>query len=256
MSGGLLVITAHPDDEVLIAGGLLAACAQAGIPTGVVCLTRGENGPIADPALATRKTLAAVRVNELREACAELGVRFVKCYRRQDGSLRWSDRSGMAAQLTRVIERLRPGVVVTFGEDGLYYHPDHVTVYELCRHAVARSARPPALYRSVWQTADVRELVTELRRRGLAEDLWGLDPEDFGTDEASGEEIVLDLRQFAAQKLRALRRHRTQLADGHALAGVPEDLAERFFGYERFVPVQPRPRGADLFDRFTGVRPG
>ena len=48
-TGGLLVVAAHPDDEVLIAGGTLAACAEAGHPTAVVCLTRGEQGPISDP---------------------------------------------------------------------------------------------------------------------------------------------------------------------------------------------------------------
>ena len=90
MTGGLLVIGAHPDDEVLLAGGTLAACAAAGLQTGVACLTRGELGPIADAALATRPTLGAVRLGELRVACAELGASFVKCWRRPDGRSRSS----------------------------------------------------------------------------------------------------------------------------------------------------------------------
>jgi LmbE family N-acetylglucosaminyl deacetylase len=70
---GLLVVTSHPDDEVLIAGGTLALCAAAGIETAVVCLTRGEQGPISEPSLATRGELATVRTRELGAACAELG---------------------------------------------------------------------------------------------------------------------------------------------------------------------------------------
>jgi LmbE family N-acetylglucosaminyl deacetylase len=239
MSGGLLVITAHPDDEVLIAGGTLAACSELAIPTSVVCLTRGESGPIADPGLATRETLAAVRLQELRAACAELGVSFVKCYRRQDGSLRWSNRSPIAVQLARIIDERCPEVVITFGEDGLYYHSDHIAAYELARMAARRARHQAALYRSVWVNAEMRELGAELRGRGLPADLWGLELEDFGVeDDEREDEVVVDVRPFVARKLRALYCHRTQLEPRHALLALPDDLAQRFLGYERFARVQ------------------
>ncbi len=181
----MLVITAHPDDEVLIAGGTLSACAQASIPTGVVCLTRGENGPISDPALATPATLGQVRAEELQAACAELGVDSFSCYRRQDGSLSWADASRIAAQLARVIDERRPEVVISFGEDGLYYHPDHIATFELARRAVGRAEHPVPLYRSVWPSDDMSELASELRQRGLPTRLWGLELEDFGVEPTS-----------------------------------------------------------------------
>lgn len=238
MTGGLLVIVAHPDDEVLVAGGTLAACAEMRTPTGVVCMTRGEDGPISDPALATRDELAATRVRELDAACAVLGVDWVKCYRRGDGCLRWSDRSAIVGQLTRVLDARRPSAVVTFGDDGLYCHPDHIATYEFARRAVARARTTPALYRSVWPQTLMPELVDELRARSLPNDLWELEPGDFGVeDEDRGGEVVLDVRRFAERKLRALRCHRTQLGPDHAFAVLPADLAERFLGYERFVQL-------------------
>ena len=185
-SGGLLVVTAHPDDEVLIAGGTLAACAEAGHPTAVVCLTRGDQGPISDPALATPETLGRVRAAELEAACAELGVDWVKCYRRQDGNLLWSSRAGIVGQLERILRLRQPDAVVTFGEDGLYYHPDHIATYEFTLQAVQRLSDPPALYRSVWPKELMLSLGRELRRRGLSDDLWELEPEDFGTDDLNG----------------------------------------------------------------------
>jgi N-acetyl-1-D-myo-inositol-2-amino-2-deoxy-alpha-D-glucopyranoside deacetylase len=236
VSGGLLVVTAHPDDEVLIAGGALAACAAKGFPTAVVCLTRGEQGPIADPSLADRDNLARVRLAELEAACAELGVEWVKCYRREDGNLLWSDGgSGIVSQLARIVATREPDAVITFGEDGLYWHPDHIATFRFTRRALMRqSGARPALYRSVWPEELMLELVAELDARGLPSDLWELGPDDFGTDERDGE-VELDVRAFVGDKLRALRCHRTQLGPGHAFAALPHDLAERFLGCERFV---------------------
>jgi N-acetylglucosamine malate deacetylase 2 len=237
-SGGLMVVVAHPDDEVLIAGGALAACAAAGVPTGVVCLTRGEQGPISDPALATRPRLPEVREAELRAACSELGISWVRCYRRQDGNLPWSHRTGIVRQLHRIIEARRPDAVITFGEDGLYYHPDHIAVYAFTVQAVAAVADPPALYRSLWPEDLMPALVRALGERGLPGDLWELEPEDFGVDDGDREgELVLDVRSFARRKLRALRCHRTQLRRDHAFSVLPDDLVEGFLGTEWFAPV-------------------
>lgn len=240
---GLLVVTSHPDDEVLIAGGTLALCAAAGIETAVVCLTRGEHGPISEPSLATRGELAAVRTRELGAACAELGVRWVRCYRRQDGNLRWSDAGGIVGQLARILEARRPESVITFGEDGLYWHPDHIATFEFTRRAIARVESQVALYRSVWPQTLMPELVAELRARGLPDDLWELAAEDFG-GESDGGTLVIDVRSVLRRKLRALRCHRTQLGPEHAFAALPDDLAERFLGFERFARVDPGPDAA------------
>ena len=244
MSGGLLVVTAHPDDEVLIAGGTLAACAAAGLPTGVVCLTRGEQGPISSRRLASRKTLATVRAAELRAACAELGVEWVKCYRRQDGNLEFSDGPAIVRQLAAILWARAPDAVITFGEDGLYHHPDHIATYWYTVRAVKRQADRPQLYRSVWPTSLSADLVGAMAARGLPSDLWQLEPDEFGTDQLDGS-FELDVRAFAQQKLRALRCHRTQLGDDHALSALPPDLARRFLGLERFAAVPVDAHGDD-----------
>lgn len=236
-----MVVTSHPDDEVLIAGGTLAACAAAGLSTSVVCLTRGEHGPISDPALATREELGRLRAAELATACAELGVGSVKCFRREDGNLRWSNRSAIAGQLVRILERCRPDAVISFGEDGLYYHPDHIATYECIRRAVERVTEPPVLYRSVWPSNLMLELAAELERRGLPTDLWEMDPEDFGSDDEGS--FALDVRRFAERKLRAIRAHRTQISSEHAFAVLDGDLVERFLGYEWFAEVNGRGDG-------------
>jgi N-acetyl-1-D-myo-inositol-2-amino-2-deoxy-alpha-D-glucopyranoside deacetylase len=236
---GLLVIGAHPDDEVLLAGGTLAACARAGAWTGVVSLTRGEEGPMADGAGATRAKLADVRVAELRAACELLGVSWMKCFRRRDGELPWAPAAALARQLAALIGRRAPDVVVSFGPDGVYWHPDHIAVHRLVARAIDRlGSAAPALYESVWEQASVRGLIGELRARGLPHDLWGLEPEAFGVADA-GDAVAVDVRPVVATKLAALRCHRSQLGPDHAFSVVPDELALRFLGCERFRRVRP-----------------
>ena len=77
-SGGLLAVHAHPDDETLATGGLLATWAGAGRPVTVVTCTRGELGEVIGATLAHLEgdgpALAAHREGELAAALAALGV--------------------------------------------------------------------------------------------------------------------------------------------------------------------------------------
>src|SRR6058998_3196349 len=87
MAERVLAVFAHPDDESIVAGGTLAACAAAGAEVLVLCATRGEQGPIADTEIASRATLGAVRERELYAACYALGARGVECLKFSDGEL-------------------------------------------------------------------------------------------------------------------------------------------------------------------------
>lgn len=73
----LLAVHAHPDDETLSNGGLLAATAAAGLPVGVVTLTRGEQGEVIGPLQAELEghgqVLARHRTGELAQALSSLG---------------------------------------------------------------------------------------------------------------------------------------------------------------------------------------
>src|SRR3954468_9974290 len=70
----LLGIFAHPDDETICAGGTFAKYASTGAEIRVISLTKGGAGQIRDAAVATRRTLPAVRERELAAAGIELGL--------------------------------------------------------------------------------------------------------------------------------------------------------------------------------------
>ena len=64
----LLALFAHPDDEAFPVGGALAACASAGVAVRLITATRGEEGEIRQPGVATRETIGAVREKELGDS--------------------------------------------------------------------------------------------------------------------------------------------------------------------------------------------
>jgi len=231
-TGGVVAVVAHPDDEALIAGGTLALAAGDGLPTGVVSLTRGELGPICEPRLADRRTLGAVREQELQASGAILGVDWTRCLSLPDGELESADVEAAAAELSELLGPAMPAVLLTFGEDGLDGHRDRVATWRITRRAAALTASGrPRVYEVVWSPELAAGLVADAARRGLPHALRGLEPATSGCA-AGGPTTDVDVRSVVGRKLAALRAHRTQLDRGHVLNALPGDLAARHLGAE------------------------
>jgi LmbE family N-acetylglucosaminyl deacetylase len=150
----LLGVFAHPDDEVFCAGGTLAAWAEAGCETMVLSATRGEAGQIQDARAATRQTLGQVRERELLAAAVRLGVSRVTCLGYADGTLAEVEADQLAGDVADAIRAFQPDVVVTFGPDGGYGHPDHIAISAATTRACELVAREdgwaPRLYYSIF----------------------------------------------------------------------------------------------------------
>jgi LmbE family N-acetylglucosaminyl deacetylase len=138
----LLGVFAHPDDETFCAGGTFARYAEQGAEIMVVSATRGQAGQIRDAAAGNRRTIAAVREAELRLACKRLGITKVRCLDHVDGTLADAEFSALVDEVAEIIGEFRPDVVITFGPDGGYGHPDHVTISAVTTAACQRAAGP------------------------------------------------------------------------------------------------------------------
>ncbi len=237
----VLGIFAHPDDETLVAGGTLAACAAAGMQVRVLSVTHGESGPIADPSLATPETLGRVRAEELRSAAAALGLLAAECLDYPDGGLDWLDPAPLQRDLKDAIRHGGADVVVTFGPEGLYYHPDHVVLHRVVSAAGAEldaEGLKPQLYFATWPSGAIPALATAARALGSPAELWGVKPESFGADPASITTTV-DVRRFVPVKLAALDCYRTQLGPDHLFRVLPPAALADFLAREYFA----RPEG-------------
>ena len=164
----ILVVLAHPDDESLACGGTLARLADAGARIVLLCASRGEKGSVSDRTLVANADLGSVRSRELHEAAKILGIAEVLIFAHPDGDLRWADVPQFHVEIVLAIQRYKPDGVITFAEDGLYWHLDHIGVHERTYTAV-KSFGPwaPPLYYVTMRHGLMREIVDAAVANGL-----------------------------------------------------------------------------------------
>ncbi|MEI5672728.1 MULTISPECIES: N-acetyl-1-D-myo-inositol-2-amino-2-deoxy-alpha-D-glucopyranoside deacetylase [unclassified Nocardioides] len=213
----LLLVHAHPDDEVIGNGATMAKYVAEGRGVTLVTCTAGEMGEILVPELehlaADRDDqLGEHRRGELANAMKALGVsdhRFLGgfgAYR--DSGMKWhedghaiaadetdprafanADLTEASAHLVAIIRELRPQVLVTYDEFGGYGHPDHIQAHRVATYGAALAAVPS--YRpdlgEAWDVAKIywgamsesrmRASLRALREAGDTTTFEGMDPD-------------------------------------------------------------------------------
>ena len=143
--GTILSVWAHPDDETYLAGGVMAAAADRGQRVVCVSATAGEHGT-SDPQTWPPARLGQLRRWEAAAAMAVLGVSEHRFLGLPDGGLVDHEAEGRAA-IGRLLDEVEPDTILTFGPDGMTFHPDHIAVSRWTTAAWerARPPRPPAV---------------------------------------------------------------------------------------------------------------
>jgi LmbE family N-acetylglucosaminyl deacetylase len=265
----LMAILAHPDDETFGNGATLARYAAEGVDVTVVTATRGQRGWFGDPAaFPGMEALGQQRESELRAAAKALGLREVVVLDQLDGDLQQADSEQVVCELVAHIRRVRPQVVLTFGPDGAYGHPDHMAISQLTTTAIVRAAdaryghhctsRGPHAVSKLYHMAltaehaatyegafgDIRMLVDGTERRPVITPDWMVSAR-----------IDAGVHWRAAWQAAAC--HRTQIPNYDTLAGMTEVEQRHLWSTNEYlrvfstVPVSPG-REDDLF---AGLRP-
>ena len=220
-SPALLAVFAHPDDESFRSGGTLALLACRGVRVQVLTATRGEAGSCGDPPLCRPEELAGVREQELRCACAALGIAPPILLDYRDGELATVDEDEGAARVGAVMQQLRPDALLTWPPDGLSGHPDHIAVSRWTTLAFARTAAGQGGPRLLYHMAIPASLQQSLGLKQLS-----------AVDDAAIT-LAVDILPVWERKLAAIRCHRTQLGQSPILVADPE-RQRRFLGREYF----------------------
>ncbi len=274
MSEGLklLAVLAHPDDESLGFGGTLAKLAAEGIETFLVTATRGERGrfgpqgKLGDPAEVGR-----AREAELRAAAAILGIRDVSVLGYPDGGVDRVPVGTAVGAIASHIRRIQPQVIVTFGPDGAYGHPDHIAISQFTTAAAMCAADPTYLtdegsqassprphraaksYYLAWRSSKWEAYQAALRK--LTSIVDGVErqatpwPEWAITTE-------LDTSDVWPIVWKAVCCHQTQMAIYKRLEDLPEEQHVALWGSQEFYRVFSSVNGGRKLetDLFEGLR--
>jgi N-acetyl-1-D-myo-inositol-2-amino-2-deoxy-alpha-D-glucopyranoside deacetylase len=224
----LMTVHAHPDDETITTGGVMAKYAAEGAR--VVCVTsnQGENGEIVVPELDTPENharLGEIRQVELARALAHLGPIEHRWLGYRDSGMMgtpenddprafWqADMDEAIGRLVRLVRQDRPHVIASYNDFGGYGHPDHIRAALVAKGAFARAAdpvwypeqlegpdavepwRPLKLYESVFDIERRDEMARLLEERGIRS-WWAPDPDE--TDEQRLEREAYMARMAAA----------------------------------------------------------
>lgn len=233
-----MAVHAHPDDESITTGGLLAQCSSAGVKTCLLTCTDGRYGPVnPDLGLALDPdALAVVRSSELDEAARELGIGELRRLRYHDSGMSgsptnhapwgfWSQPTDdVLLEVVQVIRSFRPHVIVTYDPLGCTGHPDHtathrVTVLAIEAASEARmypTAGPPwtvsRLFYPVYPVSAMRSFITETLENGDPHPMGGMEAEaiDYTRPDESVTHRV-NIGTVHERKRAALGQHRTQV---------------------------------------------
>ncbi len=279
----LLTVHAHPDDEASKGAGTVAKYHAAGVHAVLVTCTGGEEGEILNPVMDTpevRADLAQVRHKELDRAAEIIGYDEVVRLGYRDsgmpGTEANSDPRAFAAQpleepverLVAEIRRVRPQVIITYGDDQKYYpHPDHVRVHDIsvvafdaagdagAFPAAGEPYQPSKMYYSVWSRARIvatHEKFLELGLESPFDERWLERPSDDDKITTS-----IDLTGFEDIRPLALLAHATQVDPSSKFwFGLPPEVARTIHPYDDYVLARSLVN-TDLpeDDIFAGLRP-
>ncbi len=259
----LVCFHAHPDDEAIATGGLMAKAANAGHRVVLVCATRGEVGEPQEGVLDEGEELWERRVVELANAAEILGSdppRFLG-YKdsgmideptNDDPECFWqADVEEATARLASILRDVDADVLTIYDDHGGYGHPDHIQV-----HRVGLKAAALAGIDNVFESTINRDAVRAMIESNEDDSGDGPSLEDvdqFGTPE-SDLSFVVDVTEFVDVKKAAMVAHRSQIPPDSFFFQMPDDVFTMAFGFESFnIPGVADTGGPEAVDFLPGL---
>jgi LmbE family N-acetylglucosaminyl deacetylase len=244
----LLAVFAHPDDETWV-GPVLARYARSGVKVYLAIATKGEKGVSAHAGIPAGEPLAAARHAEAVCACRQLGIEppiFFNFNNREldTGSTAREAQQNLHALAERtreLIKRLEPQVIITWGPEGGYGHPDHRLVSDAVTEVVQSESPRRSLYYVGTTTHQATLLnVWPTERPGGWLDGWpGIDPAYLTVTIAYAE-------QDRDAYHRALECHKSQFTP-EGFTRLEQALDQGWNGKVSFRPWFGNRKSQDLF---------
>ena len=264
----LFLVHAHPDDEAISTGGVMMKAKAHGHRVVLATATHGEVGEIHNmDEAASRPRLAEIRTEELKHAGEILGVDRIEFLGYRDsGMVDTSDNKDprsfhqanvddAAGKLAVLLREERPDVVLTYAEDGVYGHPDHIKAHHVTNAALDLLKREGWAPRKLYYTAIPRSLMEafmsqmpeEARQQNQNMRVIGT-PDKLVTTR-------VDVHDYVERKREAFSAHVSQNDPNSWFTTMASQIYELAFGTEYFQLARGEP-GSPLpeDDLFAGMK--
>ena len=221
----ILLIYAHPDDETLFSGGSIAKYADQGFDAYLVIATRGEKGRTSGEC--TQDELATTREQEVIEVGQLLGIKEIIFLGYGDKTLTTVNSMEISHKIAKIIRKIRPQVIITFGPEGANGHEDHKAIHNFAIASIKNAGdetlailgNKPFIVPKVYYV----DLVAQLEQH-------------LGFEEKStSPTTVINIKKFASLKLKALQSHRTQALSLNKFIDADDRILHYVFDQETFT---------------------
>ena len=253
----IMLVHAHPDDETINNGATMALYASLGATVSLVTCTCGEEGEVLVPSLSylassEKDELGKHREVELALAMKALGIsdfRFLGHYRdsgmmgteaNERPDVFWqADLDSAAGELVKIIEEIKPHVLITYDEIGGYGHPDHIQA-----HRVAMRASELATWqiqKIYWNTVPKSVIAQGMEAmKEVGSDFFGaesIDDVPFAKDDSLVTTLI-DGDNFVDAKMAAMKAHETQISLDGPFFALSNKLGLQVWGHEYYTLVK------------------
>jgi N-acetyl-1-D-myo-inositol-2-amino-2-deoxy-alpha-D-glucopyranoside deacetylase len=257
----ILLVHAHPDDETINNGATMALYADHGAHVTLVTCTRGEEGEVLVPALShlsssEKDQLGAHREIELADAMKALGVndhRFLgdPAIKFRDSGMMgtepnnrpdafWqADLDSAAKILVKVIEEIKPHILITYDEIGGYGHPDHIQANRVAMRAAELAEWQ--IQKIYWNTMPKSVLAEGIAKmKEIGSDFFGAESVDdlpFAKDDEFVTTLI-DGSKYVDAKMEAMKAHETQISLDGPFFALSNNLGLQIWGDEYYTLVK------------------
>lgn len=261
---------AHPDDEAIGTGGLMAKSAAAGHRVVLVVATRGEQGEPVPGVLDEGEHLWERRVIETHRSAEILGATRVDFLGYEDSGMMgeatndnpacfWqADVDEAAERLAAILRDVKADVLTIYDHHGGYGHPDHIQVHRVGRRAAELAGVDHVFQGTMNRTRILAMMEQNADNPDFGEDLEerreNMDTDAFGEPE----EVIthaIDVSAYVDRKRKSMEAHASQISDESFFMKMPPEAFAMAFGTEWFVELDGK-RGADEpfgDDLFAGI---
>ena len=278
----ILLVHAHPDDETINNGATMALYAALGAQVTLITCTRGEEGEVLTPELthlssSETDSLGEHREIELANAMKALGVTDFRFLAEGEGKYRDSGMMGTEPNnrpdvfwqadleeasdyLVKVIDEVKPHILITYDEIGGYGHPDHIQAHRVAMRASEKSKWQ--IQKIYWNTMPKSVLAESMAKmKELGSDFFGADNVDdlpFAKEDSFVTSLI-DGNSYVDAKMAAMKAHHTQISLDGPFFALSNNLGLQVWGHEYYTlvkgeksaPFDANGRESDLFSGVT-----